>query len=1519
MMKRVCGSVELSNGVSSCEWMTWWMMVILMIMVFPNLVLEGWAMTALFQVWWNQMLNQMLKGRSLKEQLVVYCFTKMIGLLSDLINVLGIEALYVVPKQRWCNPFAYPEKWMILSCVMIVTWFLVVYLRFQDQSSNQFRLAIQKALLWFLFKCRPPDPLATDHQAGWGSYTDPEEMASLIGYKYLHVIHYADAYMQEHGNDLNHVWNVIDMNIRCGSPTNICDSTSKICHNHVGLSNQVHQHVIDMRYNDEKNSETPHPIRYDVPLKCASSDQNNMSQSTLIVDTGASVSFTFDESDFVGKIEEMPQQSAKGFVGEATIEGCGIVEWTVVDDKGITQCIQTVAVLVKNGERKLLSPQSYFQFQDSMDGYVKVTKDSVLFHSGRGWTMTRNLSARDNMPEADLVCFRDANGDPVKNYNAIFADMNLNLTAAQKELLLWHQRLGHVGFHTVQNLMKPDPDTNASPCLVPRVPIVASCKAPKCEACLYARMTRRQAKGQRARNECEMAIRANDLFPGAGVSCDQYESSVKGRLPNTKGKEASHRRYVGGTIYVDHASGFVMTYHQSSLGAADTLKSKHAFERELRLYGHSVRKYHTDNGIFKSGDLRQDIELNGQMLTFSGVGAHHQNGVAERAIQTIMERARAMMLHAAIHWPKASRTELWPMAVAYSTFLWNHTPRSDSGLAPVEILSGSKMDYGTIQSARVWGCPTYVLDPKLQDGHKLPKWKPRSRRGQFMGMSSEHASTIGLIRNLQTGSLSPQYHVVYDELFETVARDDDKVSVHLWYELVSTQRIYYPDEDDVPPALADEWLDEMERRQKDHANQHRHRAAVPIPFLSPDPNPRRERFTKDLADGEADGNDAEALTGSEGDSNVGTEEDHDAEVLRQAEEAMETGRDTMGDVLLEPEGEHEPPVRRNPDRACKKHSKYNVNHLTSRARTLEKGDHFLLFQMSDDELHMQHKSSMNQILQYMTQISETVPGVFEYHHPAAFQAKVNDADVPTWEQAMSSEDSEGFWEAMDKELAELSDKEAWDVVDRNEAKKAGKRIFGSTWAFRRKRFPDGKLKKLKARICVRGDQQVLGVDVFDTYAPVVQWSTVRLLLILSVALGLVTVQVDYENAFVQAVLPEPVYIEMPRGYRQEGKIFKLYRNVYGLREAPLNFYNKLVNGLTKEGFSVSQRDQCLFLNKSKSMVCVSWVDDCLFFALDDEQIQSVIVGLRKNDFILDRESDVAGFLGIDLRRKEDGTIELLQIGLIDRIVNAMGLQDANGKDTPAEVKPLVRDEGGDLRTEDWNYASVVGMLLYLSNNSRPDLTYAVNQCARYSRDPRKSHEQALKRIGRYLIQTKEKGLIVKPSGTLKLECFADADYAGLWSYVDSTDPVSVRSRTGYLMTLGEVPVIWTSKLQTEIALSTMESEYIALSAAMKELIPLRDTLIEIEDVFKIGNGLSAKETTVWEDNAACLVLANSPPPRMTPRSKHIAVKYHWFRSHLTDKLIKVRKIDSCWQKADILTKGMGKVKFQEIRKLVMGW
>jgi hypothetical protein len=252
------------------------------------------------------------------------------------------------------------------------------------------------------------------------------------------------------------------------------------------------------------------------------------------------------------------------------------------------------------------------------------------------------------------------------------------------------------------------------------------------------------------------------------------------------------------------------------------------------------------------------------------------------------------------------------------------------------------------------------------------------------------------------------------------------------------------------------------------------------------------------------------------------------------------------------------------------------------------------------------------------------------------------------------------------------------------------------------------------------------------------------------------------------------------------------------------------------------------------------------------------------------------------------------------------------------VEPLGSNNQDPSFKESWNYASAVGMLMYLSANSHPEIGFAVHQCARFTHNPRASHGRAIKRICRYLQGVLNQGLIIKPDLELSVDCYVDADFAGLWGSEHSEDPHCAKSRTGYVLVVAGCPVTWTSKLQTEIALSTLEAEYIALSQSMRELLPMRFIVSELSSFLKLDKKIPIRTfSQVFEDNQGALTLATMP--RLTPRSKHIAVKYHFFRQHVENGDVQILPISSSDQRADLFTKGLTKDRFLHLRKLLCRW
>ena len=178
----------------------------------------------------------------------------------------------------------------------------------------------------------------------------------------------------------------------------------------------------------------------------------------------------------------------------------------------------------------------------------------------------------------------------------------------------------------------------------------------------------------------------------------------------------------------------------------------------------------SDNGTaFTSNEFLKHLQSFHQHIRFAGVGAHHHIGHAERAIATIMSISRAMLIHSALHWPEVSDAALWPMCVAHAVYIWNHVPNPATGLSPADLFTKRRWKLRQFLDLHVFGCPTCVFDHRLSDGKKIPRWTPRYTRCIYLGKSPVHASTVPLVINPSTGAITTQFHVVFDDWFNTVS------------------------------------------------------------------------------------------------------------------------------------------------------------------------------------------------------------------------------------------------------------------------------------------------------------------------------------------------------------------------------------------------------------------------------------------------------------------------------------------------------------------------------------------------------------------------------------------------------------------------------------------------------------------------------------------------------------------------------------------------------------------------------
>jgi hypothetical protein len=259
-----------------------------------------------------------------------------------------------------------------------------------------------------------------------------------------------------------------------------------------------------------------------------------------------------------------------------------------------------------------------------------------------------------------------------------------------------------------------------------------------------------------------------DDAPGKKTLLDQMVSAQPGLIPQMSGR-LTKLCVMAATIFVDHFFDHVYMYLMKDLMLSETLLAKYAYEHFLALLGVELKAYHADNGCFADKSFRDDCTSSNQMITFCGIGSHHQNGTAERKIKDITLGGQTLLLHAKCMFPEYISTILWPFAVKCYKDRLNNLVHCADGCTPYETLAS--LDAAPINTSifHTFGCPCYVLDHRLQSGTgRIPKWEPRTRIGIYVGQLPSHASNVTLILNPRTRHVLPQFHVVYNDDFTTV-------------------------------------------------------------------------------------------------------------------------------------------------------------------------------------------------------------------------------------------------------------------------------------------------------------------------------------------------------------------------------------------------------------------------------------------------------------------------------------------------------------------------------------------------------------------------------------------------------------------------------------------------------------------------------------------------------------------------------------------------------------------------------
>ena len=540
--------------------------------------------------------------------------------------------------------------------------------------------------------------------------------------------------------------------------------------------------------------------------------------------------------------------------------------------------------------------------------------------------------------------------------------------------------------------------------------------------------------------------------------------------------------------------------------------------------------------------------------------------------------------------------------------------------------------------------------------------------------------------------------------------------------------------------------------------------------------------------------------------------------------------------------------------------------------------------------------------------------------------QVSTGDEPTLREAMSTPpDERALWiQAIEEEIDSLNSKGTWSR-DHHPASTP----LPTHVVLKVKRNADGTVDRLKARIVAGGNFQKHGTDYFDTYAPVVDFALVRLMLYMAMCHGMEVGQADIKTAFLNGSLDEDVWVVSPRGIPGHPPVrHKLHKSLYGLKQAHLAWHSKLVADLQGIGFRELPSAPCVFMRKpaaarhamelrgdnpagAKCSFILVYVDDLLVVAPSKHVLKAIMQSLHQL-YEMREMSNVEMFLGVELKWSPNRkSLHMSQSRYASDMVRRYGMQDSKPTDTPmvasffagldAEKAEVMADVELD------TYRSIIGSLLFLARMSRPDITTAVAMLARYSHCPTAYCMRAAKRVLRYVNSTLDVGVTMDattPGQKTKDGCdfnlvngFVDSDHAN--------DTANRKSRSGFIIKVGTVPCIWGSKKQTFVSLSTCEAEFYAIVMATKEVLWFQRVLRQANFASR-----GVQTPLLRSDNQSAIQwCVGERDPR--GHAKQVGTSLNFIRDTAAADKLRVEYVETIKNDADMFTKPLGPLQLGE--------
>ncbi|CAM8878671.1 unnamed protein product [Rhodiola kirilowii] len=391
---------------------------------------------------------------------------------------------------------------------------------------------------------------------------------------------------------------------------------------------------------------------------------------------------------------------------------------------------------------------------------------------------------------------------------------------------------------------------------------------------------------------------------------------------------------------------------------------------------------------------------------------------------------------------------------------------------------------------------------------------------------------------------------------------------------------------------------------------------------------------------------------------------------------------------------------------------------------------------------------------------------------------------------------------MQEELGEFTRNNVWDLIPCP----SGVNIIGTKWIFKNKTDESGNITRNKARLVAQGYTQIKGIDFDETFAPVARLEAIHLLLAVACYLKFKLFQMDVKSAFLNGLLCEEVYVAQPKGFEDPhypDYVYKLKKAMYGLKQAPGAWYERLTQFLISIGYTRGGIDKTMFVKKEKKHFIIAqiYVDDIVFGSNSQKMVDEFVAQMQ-SEFQMSMVGEMNYFLGLQVIQSKEG-IFLTQAKYARNLVKKFGLAKATHKRTPAATHVKITKDDAGASMDQTLYRSMIGSLLYLTA-TRPDICQAVGVCARYQADPKESHLLQVKRIIKYVSGTADYGMWYTRDTSGCIVGYSDADWAG--------NIEDRKSTSGGCFFVGNNLVSWFSKKQNSISLSSTDVEYMAMGS-----------------------------------------------------------------------------------------------------------